>query len=61
MIKPEIVKAWCLESIGCPYIYGGTGHGTLPTPFKGRTKGHISFSGHGCPVQFRNVWIRAEE
>ena len=42
-------------------IYGGTGHGTLPVPFNGRTKGHISFSGHGCPVQFRNVWIRAEE
>lgn len=25
MTKPEIVKAWCLERIGCPYIYGGTG------------------------------------
>jgi len=25
MTKPEIVRAWCLERIGCPYIYGGTG------------------------------------
>lgn len=39
-------------------VYGGTGHATLPTPFNGRKTGTISFSGHGCPVQFRNVWIR---
>ena len=25
MTKPDIVRAWCLERIGCPYIYGGTG------------------------------------
>ena len=25
MDKPEIVRAWCLERVGCPYIYGGTG------------------------------------
>lgn len=41
-------------------IYGGTGHSTLPRPFNGRTKGTLSFSGHGCPVQFRNVWIRTK-
>ena len=41
-------------------IYGGTGHGTLPSPFNGRKTGPIAFSGHGCPVQFRNVWIRSK-
>ena len=25
MDKPEMVKAWCAERVGCPYIYGGTG------------------------------------
>lgn len=25
MNKPEIVKSWVLERVGCPYIYGGTG------------------------------------
>ena len=25
MDKPEMVKAWCLSRVGCPYIYGGTG------------------------------------
>jgi len=41
-------------------IYGGTGHGTLPSSFNGRKTGPIGFSGHGCPVQFRNVWIRSK-
>ena len=40
-------------------IYGGTGHGTLPRPFGTRKTGTIAFSGHGCPVQFRNVWVRS--
>ena len=25
MTKPDIVRAWCQERVGCPYIYGGTG------------------------------------
>ena len=25
MNKPEIVRSWALERVGCPYIYGGTG------------------------------------
>lgn len=41
-------------------VYGGTGHGTLPSPFNGRKTGTVGFSGHGCPVQFRNVWIRSK-
>ncbi len=39
-------------------IYGTTGHFNLPGAFSTKTTGPISFSGHGCPVQFRNIWIR---
>ena len=42
-------------------IYGGTRHGGLPTPFNGRKTGTIGFSGHGCPVEFRNVWVIPHE
>lgn len=30
MDKPEIVKSWALERVGCPYIYGGTGQPCTP-------------------------------
>jgi cell wall-associated NlpC family hydrolase len=30
MTKPEIVRAWCQERVGCPYIYGGTGQPCTP-------------------------------
>lgn len=30
MTKPEIVRAWCEQRIGCPYIYGGTGKPCTP-------------------------------
>ncbi|MCF0233696.1 MAG: DUF1080 domain-containing protein [Thermoguttaceae bacterium] len=39
-------------------IYGSTGHATLPGP-NPKTKAPLAFGGHGCPVQFRNIWIRA--
>lgn len=30
MNKPEIVRAWCEQRVGCPYIYGGTGKACTP-------------------------------
>jgi hypothetical protein len=38
-------------------IYGGTGHRVLPRPVR-TVQGPIGFAGHGCPVRFRNIWIR---
>ncbi|MDO4573852.1 MAG: DUF1080 domain-containing protein [Planctomycetia bacterium] len=42
-------------------IYGRTGHKTLPGDDTDRVDGPLVLSGHGCPVQFRNVWIRRGE
>ena len=39
-------------------IQGRTGHFNLPGPIPKENRGPISFGGHGCPVRFRNVWIR---
>ncbi|MDO4586907.1 MAG: DUF1080 domain-containing protein [Planctomycetia bacterium] len=39
-------------------IYGATTHFNLPGPHPKSEKGPIVLSGHGCPVQFRNIWIR---
>ena len=31
MDKPEIVKMWCSQRVGCPYIMGGTGRPCTPS------------------------------
>ena len=38
-------------------IYGGTGHRVLPRAVT-VSEGPLGFAGHGCPVRFRNIWLR---
>lgn len=39
-------------------VRGETGHCILPVYSKKTSKGPLAFAGHGCPVRFRNVWVR---
>ena len=39
-------------------IHGAIGHRVVPDPTKAVAKGPILLGGHGCPVAFRNIWIR---
>jgi hypothetical protein len=39
-------------------IHGETGHRIIPEYKKKVSTGPLVFSGHGCPVRFRNVWVR---
>jgi len=39
-------------------IHGETGHRIVPEYTHKVSKGPLAFGGHGCPVRFRNVWVR---
>lgn len=39
-------------------IHGETGHRIQPAYTKAVERGPLVFAGHGCPVRFRNVWVR---
>jgi hypothetical protein len=39
-------------------IHGETGHRILPEYKQKVSKGPLLLSGHGCPVRFRNIWVR---
>jgi hypothetical protein len=39
-------------------IHGTTGHRIVPEYKPKASKGPLAFGGHGCPVRFRNIWLR---
>lgn len=39
-------------------VYGALGHRVLPHYNNQIEKGPIGLAGHGCPVAFKNIWIR---
>ncbi|MGA2657240.1 MAG: DUF1080 domain-containing protein [Verrucomicrobiota bacterium] len=39
-------------------IYGETGHRIVPEYTHKSSTGPLAFGGHGCPVRFRNLWLR---
>jgi len=39
-------------------IHGETGHRIVPRYQQHLSKGPLAFGGHGCPVRFRNIWLR---
>lgn len=39
-------------------IHGETGHRIVPKYQQQVSSGPLMFNGHGCPVRFRNIWVR---
>ncbi len=39
-------------------IHGEVAHRAVPEYKSQASKGPLAFGGHGCPVRFRNVWVR---
>jgi hypothetical protein len=39
-------------------IYGQTGHRIVPEYKQKTSTGPLAFGGHGCPIRFRNLWLR---
>lgn len=39
-------------------IHGDTGHRIAAVYRQKVSKGPLVFGGHGCPVRFRNIWVR---
>lgn len=39
-------------------IHGETGHRKLPAYTQKISTGPLAFGGHGCPIRFRNIWVR---
>lgn len=39
-------------------LYGRTGHRVLPSYDHATDRGPLALAGHGCPVRFRNIWLR---
>ena len=39
-------------------IHGETGHRIVPEYKQKVSRGPLAFGGHGCPVRFRNIWLR---
>jgi hypothetical protein len=39
-------------------IHGETGHRIVPEYKSKTSRGPLVLSGHGCPVRFRNIWVR---
>jgi hypothetical protein len=39
-------------------VHGETGHRIQPAYTRRLSRGPLVLAGHGCPVRFRNLWIR---
>jgi hypothetical protein len=39
-------------------VHGATGHKIQPAYQANVTSGPVALGGHGCPVKFRNIWVR---